>query len=318
MMLKLIAFSSFVFVSFCACNSGTENNHMLTLADVKFPNPEMDAIRRNGIRQSHAYDTAELYRANPEARKDYGKRIRYGYGDTESHRVLGKRIVTIFFDSLGREIFQVRNETFGFAFHCGENLWTRYDKYGLINGRAHKEHERNRDTVYHLLLPEKHQLLAIDRAISDDSSKNDTVLYKLDLEGKPICSEWSSNYRPLNDEGVPVPNSTVYATYSYTDDGRLSMKVSEVSFSYDSTENFTVTERYYYSGSYLDSFIKTTDYSDYRNKYQKDRTEKIIYGKNGLRESGYIYPNQSMTEKEKKLISDTLHVYYLHDTTVDH
>ena len=304
----------FAVISFCvSCGNAGNEPRILTIKDVKIPDPEKDAILSHNIRYIYGYDTADLFSRYPKARAMYGKRNRE---DSTWPKYLGAQIERYEYDRRGNRLYYYLSP------HL-ESMWcmvgttpdAEYDTLGFMktkgrkhygadsNGRTYADAYARQDSFSYVYLPVENILLSIrwDMELHDRSTVyfSDTSTFRLDEQGKPIVYAY---HGMTFADGHRIMHPGVKC-YTYNGDGSISgitnycprIQESEYDFKYLDQPDRITTRYYYYTGKQLDS---SNEYREYRLK-KRNRWDRRYY------KDGII---------ARAVLMDTLHVYYLHTT----
>lgn len=270
-----------------ACSN--EKPRELTLADIRFPDPEREAIVKNGITLIKAWDTAEYFSVAPHWREKYGKTLSRWADDT--FVFLGTALEHRLYDSSGNRTFYWRNNSM--LPMCGYGICPHEvrDSAGRLVCTWKREPTSRCDTFWYCLLKPSNKFLAIRHSFRDRDDSRDTTTYTIDDKGRLLKGTHYSGYP--DDSGW---HYTSFDTtwYTYVGD-KLTKKQVHYSNAYEQVYSWNLTERYYYKDNLLDSMSSTKAYPS--KKWQmRDIHEYVKYDERGL--------------PLRALFADTLHVYY--------
>ena len=269
---------------FAACSNDEQAHRIKSLADVRLPDPEKEAIIKNHIRDVYGFDTADFFARYPKARKYYGK-LPPGSGiDSFARPILGYLIEVATYDSSANRKYHLLKTTP--HLFCSTGIYPEfgYDSLGYMTWQGKRGIAI--DSFAYYVLPGKNILLSVHRRLTEKNRLPDTTRYHLENNGRPLMSEGHGD----------VTDTT---WYTYNADGKISMTDQNVLFINNNNvltlrRHFITRHYYYHKNGNLDSMIS---YYKSLEGYPGIRSEKRYYDEDGLIQSG--------------LVADTLHVYYI-------
>lgn len=296
--------SAILLISTLASCDIRDRPHGLTLADVRFPDPEKEAIVRNGICEIIAYDTAEIFSRAPRLREYYGRTPKDNWWPSRFRKYLGYEVEFRNYDTLGNITFRYNKRSLQIM--CGYGVYPHYeyDTLGFLSHNWKRDPTHSRDTFWYFILPKEHKFGKVHRYVSDRPGTSDTTIYTLNDDGFPLLgTHWSRSWTDTGWEYY----STDTTWYRYSNNLLIEVEYHHPDRSYRDND-IEVMTRYYYTNSKLDSMIETQRYPHSRWSYP-NVMYKTFYDEQGLPRTG--------------LIADSLHVYYVlkkcGDTTImDH
>ena len=248
------------------------------MRDLKFPDPEKEAIVRNHISDIYSFDIGLLPAIYK--REQYLNNAPLDLLDLIS---LGG----LKYDSFGNKLCDYEKN--GEFMYCGRHHNATFDFDSL--GMKTRGDRWSADTFCYTLLPGNVLLTCyIIRSSGIDTQRTYSCF---DTTGRLVFS-----LKHLNGSF----NNVDTTVYSYTTDGKLSCKKEMIYIQGQTDVPRKIVERYYYKGNLLDS--ATTTYFYINSNY--DHTDMYYYDKDGLCHSALTrrYPQGSDSRNK------ALHVYY--------
>lgn len=222
-------------MTICASCKG---KHHLSIKDIRFPDPERQAIMANHITCSFGIDTGCWNKEPIDISLDSLMtviRLDSGY-------VIGSDF--IYYDSLGNIIYR---NTRPCDFFCQVHYANRYFAYDSLGLLTYSYGGRYLDSIHYVFIPDSLKLVAHHRKCSKNG---DDRLYS----GEVFLFDTSGRLRL---SFVIVNNKSQDTTYySYDEKGRIST-IKKALCDYPTQEKYCETKQYFYSGNTLDSMKKS-------------------------------------------------------------